>query len=215
MKKFFAAALMLCFLCGCGAQSATKSTATSDADSSEIPTSVDLINDDRHPQGNGSDDGAVMGVITAVSEESITMQLMAGRQGQRGGGGTQKDGQTPPEDGNIPANGEAPSGVPEDALEGTPGTDGAEAPEAGVPGGNGEAAPSGQPEPGGNRDGGGEEIIILISDNTSVLVMSDGSEMEGSLADIVVGTMVSIEYADDGETAASITVQENMSEPSE
>ena len=183
---------------GCG--KSKDSTAANSAVSQE--SAVQGENNEGNQDGNQQqDDGKAMGRVTAVGDSSITVSVMQGRGGGPGGNGEKPDGEAA--DGEMP---EKPDG---EAADG-------EMPEKP----DGEAADGEMPEkPDGEAPNGempeGETKEIKVDDATTYTKITEDNNTETiTLADITEGQMVTITYAEDGETAASIEVREmNMKQP--
>ena len=209
---------------GCG--KSKDSTAANSAVSQE--SAVQGENNEGNQDGNQQqDDGKAMGRVTAVGDSSITVSVMQGRGGGPGGNGEKPDGEAA--DGEMPekpdgeaADGEMPEKPDGEAADGEmPEKPDGEAADGEMPEKpDGEAADGEMPvKPDGEAPNGempeGETKEIKVDDATTYTKITEDNNTETiTLADITEGQMVTITYAEDGETAASIEVREmNMKQP--
>ena len=165
----------------------------------------------------------VYGQVTAIDSSSITLALGTVSQGMTGSGGEKPEGTppdgmaggqgAPPEEqsgsnsqtdvnssatqNNPTASGEQPDAV-SSATENT--DESVEQPS--VQGGNGGAIP-------GGIDLTGEELTITVTDSTVVTLQGMGERTEGLLADIEVGSILSVTMS--GDTVTAIAVMQSRS----
>lgn len=137
---------------------------------------------------SASEGSTVMGQVSAIGEDSITLSVMTKPQGAKPSGN--------------PSNNKDFS----DRPEGTPPAmkEGEERPVSGgaFHGGEGRAASDGAIRNGGK----GESKTIKISDSTTVNISQGESTTEGSISDISLGKMVEVVLESDGETAKLVTI---------
>lgn len=86
-------------------------------------------------------------------------------------------------------------------------------------GGDRPEPPSGEMQRGGNppsQDGVKTTVAVTLPDGCAILLeQEDGTAQEGSREDLAAGARIRIQYGEDGETAASVTVLAEKAAPPE
>lgn len=159
---------------------------------------------------DGQQENSLMGKVTAIDGNEITLELVDMPQMGEGGPGERIDGKTRPAEGETMPDGETPPELPEGETmpqgEAPP-----ELPED-------ETMPDGETPPNprkgetmqeremlpGEMKTTGEEQVVIVSDKTVYAVDERGESGEASAADIEEGTLVRVVL--DGDTAASVTI---------
>lgn len=178
---------------GCSGSSDSSSTSTSSVQSAD--TAGDMTN-------SVVDGSPVVGRISAITDTSITIEVMGG--GQKAGGAPDDMKDLP--SGEMPT--DLPSGnqSPEENVsppDGDPPSDGSMPAE-------GQQPPDGDMSGGpGNGDGQNASATLTISlDTDTVFTNADGTTI--TTADLAVGDMVTIDLGVDGVTATSVQIQDAM-----
>lgn len=213
MKKILAVLLAAGLLGGCGQQSTTASTAASTSEaageasstvSSDAPESSvaeGTVSQASHNNGRSKqDENGLLGRVTAIDGNVITLESM--------GGGRRPDGELRESVEGKTADAPKASGAekpPMDQDKTGAGPDKGEAPKGGEQG----TPPTGAP---GNKEA--KTVSVTLPDDCEVLLERQGENTAGTAADIVVGRMIRITYAEDGETVQTVTVMEER-EPQE
>lgn len=215
LKKYLAigcTAMMVVTAAGCSSTT-TSSTATEDTTQEETTeTTEDTATTDTTTTNTTTDtatttdDSIVFGKVTAVEGTSITLAVGEMPQGKDMGNG------------EAPAATDATSGGTDTESKEAPSTDaggaGGQAPSGEAPSGqapSGEApsgeAPSGEaPDMSSMFEESGETLTITVEDESLIKIMSGTESTTGSLSDITVDTILTIEY-DDSDNITSITIQ--------
>lgn len=225
MKKILAVLLAAGLLGGCGQQSTTASTAastseaageassTASSDAPESSVAEGTVSQASHNGKSKPGENGLLGRVTAIDGNVITLESM--------GGGKRPDGELRESVGGKPAGAPEASGAekpPIDQDKTGAGPDKGEAPKGGEQGTTPERKPEdgkqGTPPTGAPGNKEAETVSVTLPDDCEVLLERQGENTAGTAADIVVGGMIRITYAEDGETVQTVTVMEER-EPQE
>lgn len=203
MKKNFialvGAGLMILSLAACS--SSKVSTNTPSASSPSSSASPDMM-----PAANGD---AIVGQVTAISGDTITLAIGTQNMPQGGGpggnsGNTAPDSSAAPDDSNPVPSGDTIGGPAPSGDMPVPSGDGQQ-PEV-----SGQMPQGGQLQD-GQQPGGmpgftltGETKTITLTSDTVITVSSKGESTTGTIADIAVGDILSVTM--DGDTVTAVTV---------
>ncbi|WP_099467696.1 hypothetical protein [Konateibacter massiliensis] len=210
-------AMLIVTAAGCSGTEAASETASESTQ--EETTEAENTTDAAEAETSQTDtaqaasEDRVIGKVTAIDGSTITLALgempQAGAKGDMelpSGDGTAPSGDSadaakekPSQDGQAPS-GEAPSGDAQAPSGEAPSGD-AQAPSGEAPAGDGTA-----PDMSSLFEESGETLTITVDDESVIKVVSGGEETTGSLSDIAVDTILSIEYDASGEIA-SILIQ--------
>ncbi|PXV96061.1 hypothetical protein C8E03_101694 [Lachnotalea glycerini] len=229
LKMFLAigcATVMVVTAAGCSSTSSDaveETTQTETTDTTQDETTADT---DNSTVTNEVDDSVVFGKVTAIDGSDITLALgemaqgnnMDGKEAPSGdsnstGGQTASteapSGEAPSGDANA-AGGQAPSGeAPSgEAPSGDANAAGGQAPSGEAPSGDTNAAGGQAPDMSTLFTESGETTTITVDDESIIKLVSGTETTTGSLSDITVDTILSIEY-DDSDNITSITIQGN------
>ncbi len=190
-KKLFAILLAAAMLGGC-AQAAAVDVSSSEGSAASIEESSQP---DQENAGGRKLADMVFGKVTGIDGNTITLLTMRGGPGQRPdrNAGPQNRRRSP-SDASEPADSqssEAESSATAQIKE-TPNN----RPGGGKP-----------PVRGARKEFPGEEKSITVTDGCRILIEKEGKSSEGSLSDIKADDIISVEFAEDGETPAVITVR--------
>ncbi|SFR93403.1 prolipoprotein diacylglyceryl transferase [Anaeromicropila populeti] len=188
---YVAALSVALFMTGCNAEKTNEETAVvENTESSQVSDE----NDEAMEAAGAESD--LLGEVTAVSENSVTIAVGIQRQMGGGSNGEKPDGERP--------EGEAPSGETPDGKAPEGEAPSGEKPDGEVPEGE---VPSGEKGKGGMLSLTGEEKEIVVSEQTEIVKESNNTSESITIADIQTGDILAIEYEEDGETVKSIIVK--------
>ena len=176
---------------GCGSTNNSTDTDNTIGTSSSVESTVEASTEDTDTK---SDENAIMGMISEITDSTITVATMpGGGQGEAPG--------NPPDDNNGGDNGSAPADKPD-----SDGTDSTETPDN-QPSGDNTSAPS---DNGGAPDMGKMSTETINLTDSTVYYDKDGNET--TLSALSEGTMVTITFDDDG-NAATVTISDGGNAP--
>lgn len=209
-KKLVFGVGLLFIISSVAACSKGSESANSNSDNSSQNSSTQ---DNNTQDSSAQASNTVYGKVTKIDGNKITLALGDMAQGNMGAapsGMPQGGGQ----DGKN--GGQAPSGAPDKNGKSNGGQDGKSGGQApsGAPGKGSGQAPSGMPQGGqpGNMGGGftenGETKEITIDDESLIKVQSGNTQTQGSLDDITVDSILTVEYSDSN-TISAILVHSN------
>lgn len=190
IKKLCALLLVGAMLGGCA------EAVAADASSSESLT--ESVEESSRPgkenAGSRKIANMVFGKVTGIDGDTITLLTVRGGPGQRSdrGDGTQNR-RRGPSDASEPADSQSSEteGSSTDQTDEKP---------------NGRPGRGQPPVRDTQKEFTGEEKTITVADGCSILIEKDGESSEGSLSDIKTDDIISVEFAEDGETPTTITV---------
>lgn len=172
---------------GCGSTNNSTDTDNTIGTSSSVESTVEASTEDTDTK---SDENTIMGMISEITDSTITVATMpGGGQGEAPG--------NPPSDNNGSDNNSAPADKPD-----SDGTDSTETPDN-QPSGDNTSAPS---DNGGAPDMGNMSTETINLTDSTVYYDKDGNET--TLSALSEGTMVTITLDDDG-NAATVTISDN------
>ena len=172
---------------GCGSTNNSTDTDNTTSTSSSVESTVEASTEDTDTK---SDENTIMGMISEITDSTITVATMpGGGQGEAPG--------NPPSDNNGSDNNSAPADKPD-----SDGTDSTETPDN-QPSGDNTSAPS---DNGGTPDMGNMSTETINLTDSTVYYDKDGNET--TLSTLSEGTMVTITLDDDG-NAATVTISDN------
>lgn len=172
---------------GCGSTNNSTDTDNTIGTSSSVESTVEASTEDTDTK---SDENAIMGMISEITDSTITVATMpGGGQGEAPG--------NPPSDNNGSDNNSAPADKPD-----SDGTDSTETPDN-QPSGDNNSAPS---DNGGAPDMGNMSTETINLTDSTIYYDKDGNET--TLSTLSEGTMVTITLDDDG-NAATVTISDN------
>lgn len=172
---------------GCGSTNNSTDTDNTTSTSSSVESTVEASTEDTDTK---SDENTIMGIISEITDSTITVATMpGGGQGEAPG--------NPPSDNNGSDNNSAPADKPD-----SDGTDSTETPDN-QPSGDNTSAPS---DNGGAPDMGNMSTETINLTDSTVYYDKDGNET--TLSALSEGTMVTITLDDDG-NAATVTISDN------
>lgn len=172
---------------GCGSTNNSTDTDNTIGTSSSVESTVEASTEDTDTK---SDENTIMGIISEITDSTITVATMpGGGQGEAPG--------NPPSDNNGSDNNSAPADKPD-----SDGTDSTETPDN-QPSGDNTSAPS---DNGGAPDMGNMSTETINLTDSTVYYDKDGNET--TLSALSEGTMVTITLDDDG-NAATVTISDN------
>ena len=176
---------------GCGSTTNSTDTDNTIGTSSSVESTVEASTENTDTK---SDENAIIGMISEITDSTITVATMpGGGQGEAPG--------NPPSDNNGSDNNSAPADKPD-----SDGTDSTETPDN-QPSGDNTSAPS---DNGGTPDMGNMSTeTINLTDST---VYYDKNGNETTLSALSEGTMVTITFDDDG-SAATVTISDGGNAP--
>jgi hypothetical protein len=176
---------------GCGSTNNSTDTDNTIGTSSSVESTVEASTEDTDTK---SDENAIMGMISEITDSTITVATMpGGGQGEAPG--------NPPSDNNGSDNNSAPADKPD-----SDGTDSTETPDN-QPSGDNTSAPS---DNGGTPDMGNMSTETINLTDSTVYYDKDGNET--TLSALSEGTMVTITFDDDG-NAATVTISDGGNAP--
>lgn len=176
---------------GCGSTNNSTDTDNTTSTSSSVESTVEASTEDTDTK---SDENAIMGMISEITDSTITVATMpGGGQGEAPG--------NPPSDNNGSDNNSAPADKPD-----SDGTDSTETPDN-QPSGDNTSAPS---DNGGAPDMGNMSTETINLTDSTVYYDKDGNET--TLSALSEGTMVTITFDDDG-NAATVTISDGGNAP--
>ena len=176
---------------GCGSTNNSTDTDNTIGTSSSVESTVEASTEDTDTK---SDENAIMGMISEITDSTITVATMpGGGQGEAPG--------NPPSDNNGSDNNSAPADKPD-----SDGTDSTETPDN-QPSGDNTSAPS---DNGGAPDMGKMSTETINLTDSTVYYDKDGNET--TLSALSEGTMVTITFDDDG-NAATVTISDGGNAP--
>lgn len=176
---------------GCGSTNNSTDTDNTIGTSSSVESTVEASTEDTDTK---SDKNAIMGMISEITDSTITVATMpGGGQGEAPG--------NPPSDNNGSDNNSAPADKPD-----SDGTDSTETPDN-QPSGDNTSAPS---DNGGTPDMGNMSTETINLTDSTVYYDKDGNET--TLSALSEGTMVTITFDDDG-NAATVTISDGGNAP--
>lgn len=208
MKKILAVLLAAGLLSGCGQQdTAASAPASSSASSSEASSAApessvaegSVSQASRNGEAKKQENG-LMGRVTAIDGNVITLETMRG-------GGKRPDGEL--RETARENDGEKPAGPPDASEERKPAMDKDGGPGYDKDGGPDGGRPEGTPPIDGPGNGDAETVTVTLPEDCGILLEQQGENTAGTMADIVVGGIIRITYAGDGETVESVTVMED------
>lgn len=176
---------------GCGSTNNSTDTDNTIGTSSSVESTVEASTEDTDTK---SDENAIMGMISEITDSTITVATMPG------GGQGEAQG-NPPDDNNGGDNGSAPADKPD-----SDGTDSTETPDN-QPSSDNTSAPS---DNGGTPDMGNMSTETINLTDSTVYYDKDGNET--TLSALSEGTMVTITFDDDG-NAATVTISDGGNAP--
>lgn len=172
---------------GCGSTNNSTDIDNTIGTSSSVESTVEASTEDTDTK---SDENAIMGMISEITDSTITVATMpGGGQGEAPG--------NPPSDNNGSDNNSAPADKPD-----SDGTDSTETPDN-QPSSDNTSAPS---DNGGTPDMGNMSTETINLTDSTVYYDKDGNET--TLSALSEGTMVTITLDDDG-NAATVTISDN------
>lgn len=172
---------------GCGSTNNSTDTDNTIGTSSSVESTVEASTEDTDTK---SDENTIMGMISEITDSTITVATMpGGGQGEAPG--------NPPSDNNGSDNNSAPADKPD-----SDGTDSTETPDN-QPSGDNNSAPS---DNGGAPDMGNMSTETINLTDSTIYYDKDGNET--TLSTLSEGTMVTITLDDDG-NAATVTISDN------
>ena len=172
---------------GCGSTNNSTDTDNTIGTSSSVESTVEASTEDTDTK---SDENAIMGMISEITDSTITVATMPG------GGQGEAQG-NPPSDNNGSDNNSAPADKPD-----SDGTESTETPDN-QPSGDNTSAPS---DNGGAPDMGNMSTETINLTDSTIYYDKDGNET--TLSALSEGTMVTITLDDDG-NAATVTISDN------
>lgn len=172
---------------GCGSTNNSTDTDNTIGTSSSVESTVEASTEDTDTK---SDENAIMGMISEITDSTITVATMPG------GGQGEAQG-NPPSDNNGSDNNSAPADKPD-----SDGTESTETPDN-QPSGDNNSAPS---DNGGAPDMGNMSTETINLTDSTIYYDKDGNET--TLSTLSEGTMVTITLDDDG-NAATVTISDN------
>lgn len=176
---------------GCGSTNNSTDTDNTIGTSSSVESTVEASTEDTDTK---SDENTIMGMISEITDSTITVATMpGGGQGEAPG--------NPPSDNNGSDNNSAPADKPD-----SDGTDSTETPDN-QPSGDNTSAPS---DNGGTPDMGNMSTETINLTDSTVYYDKDGNET--TLSALSEGTMVTITFDDDG-NAATVTISDGGNAP--
>lgn len=176
---------------GCGSTNNSTDTDNTIGTSSSVESTVEASTEDTDTK---SDENAIMGMISEITDSTITVATMpGGGQGEAPG--------NPPSDNNGSDNNSAPADKPD-----SDGTDSTETPDN-QPSGDNTSAPS---DNGGTPDMGNMSTETINLTDSTVYYDKDGNDT--TLSALSEGTMVTITFDDDG-NAATVTISDGGNAP--
>ncbi|WP_370778116.1 right-handed parallel beta-helix repeat-containing protein [Roseburia sp.] len=176
---------------GCGSTNNSTDTDNTTSTSSSVESTVEASTEDTDTK---SDENTIMGMISEITDSTITVATMpGGGQGEAPG--------NPPSDNNGSDNNSAPADKPD-----SDGTDSTETPDN-QPSGDNTSAPS---DNGGTPDMGNMSTETINLTDSTVYYDKDGNET--TLSALSEGTMVTITFDDDG-NAATVTISDGGNAP--
>ena len=176
---------------GCGSPNNSTDTDNTTSTSSSVESTVEASTEDTDTK---SDENTIMGMISEITDSTITVATMpGGGQGEAPG--------NPPSDNNGSDNNSAPADKPD-----SDGTDSTETPDN-QPSGDNTSAPS---DNGGTPDMGNMSTETINLTDSTVYYDKDGNET--TLSALSEGTMVTITFDDDG-NAATVTISDGGNAP--
>lgn len=176
---------------GCGSTNNSTDTDNTIGTSSSVESTVEASTEDTDTK---SDENTIMGMISEITDSTITVATMpGGGQGEAPG--------NPPSDNNGSDNNSAPADKPD-----SDGTDSTETPDN-QPSGDNTSAPS---DNGGAPDMGNMSTETINLTDSTVYYDKDGNET--TLSALSEGTMVTITLDDDG-NAATVTISDGGNAP--
>lgn len=176
---------------GCGSTNNSTDTDNTIGTSSSVESTVEASTEDTDTK---SDENTIMGMISEITDSTITVATMpGGGQGEAPG--------NPPSDNNGSDNNSAPADKPD-----SDGTDSTETPDN-QPSGDNTSAPS---DNGGAPDMGNMSTETINLTDSTVYYDKDGNET--TLSALSEGTMVTITFDDDG-NAATVTISDGGNAP--
>lgn len=176
---------------GCGSTNNSTDTDNTIGTSSSVESTVEASTEDTDTK---SDENAIMGMISEITDSTITVATMpGGGQGEAPG--------NPPSDNNGSDNNSAPADKPD-----SDGSDSTETPDN-QPSGDNTSAPS---DNGGTPDMGNMSTETINLTDSTVYYDKDGNET--TLSALSEGTMVTITFDDDG-NAATVTISDGGNAP--
>lgn len=176
---------------GCGSTNNSTDTDNTTSTSSSVESTVEASTEDTDTK---SDENTIMGMISEITDSTITVATMpGGGQGEAPG--------NPPSDNNGSDNNSAPADKPD-----SDGTDSTETPDN-QPSGDNTSAPS---DNGGTPDTGNMSTETINLTDSTVYYDKDGNET--TLSALSEGTMVTITFDDDG-NAATVTISDGGNAP--
>lgn len=176
---------------GCGSTNNGTDTDNTIGTSSSVESTVEASTEDTDTK---SDENAIMGMISEITDSTITVATMpGGGQGEAPG--------NPPSDNNGSDNNSAPADKPD-----SDGTDSTETPDN-QPSSDNTSAPS---DNGGTPDMGNMSTETINLTDSTVYYDKDGNET--TLSALSEGTMVTITFDDDG-NAATVTISDGGNAP--
>lgn len=176
---------------GCGSTNNSTDTDNTIGTSSSVESTVEASTEDTDTK---SDENTIMGMISEITDSTITVATMpGGGQGEAPG--------NPPSDNNGSDNNSAPADKPD-----SDGTDSTETPDN-QPSGDNTSAPS---DNGGTPDMGNMSTETINLTDSTVYYDKDGNET--TLSALSEGTMVTITLDDDG-NAATVTISDGGNAP--
>lgn len=210
---------MIATAVGCSSTETSSTTSETTSESTQSETTTDSTQQDSQTEENTQteetteavDSSVVFGKVTAIDGSSITLALGEMPQGKDMGDGQAPDGEAPSGDQSSDTekpSGEAPSGeVPSgeapttDANQSDSTATEGEKPSGEAPTGDGQT-----PDMSSLFEESGETLTITVDDESIIQLMSGSETTTGSLSDIAVDTILSIQY-DDSNNITSITIQ--------
>ena len=176
---------------GCGSTNNSTDTDNTIGTSSSVESTVEASTEDTDTK---SDENTIMGMISEITDSTITVATMpGGGQGEAPG--------NPPSDNNGSDNNSAPADKPD-----SDGTDSTETPDN-QPSSDNTSAPS---DNGGTPDMGNMSTETINLTDSTVYYDKDGNET--TLSALSEGTMVTITFDDDG-NAATVTISDGGNAP--
>ncbi len=176
---------------GCGSTNNSTDTDNTTSTSSSVESTVEASTEDTDTK---SDENTIMGMISEITDSTITVATMpGGGQGEAPG--------NPPSDNNGSDNNSAPADKPD-----SDGTDSTETPDN-QPSSDNTSAPS---DNGGTPDMGNMSTETINLTDSTVYYDKDGNET--TLSALSEGTMVTITFDDDG-NAATVTISDGGNAP--
>lgn len=176
---------------GCGSTTNSTDTDNTIGTSSSVESTVEASTENTDTK---SDENAIIGMISEITDSTITVATMpGGGQGEAPG--------NPPSDNNGSDNNSAPADKPD-----SDGTDSTETPDN-QPSGDNTSAPS---DNGGTPDMGNMSTETINLTDSTVYYDKDGNET--TLSALSEGTMVTITFDDDG-NAATVTISDGGNAP--